>query len=922
VIDSSVDPKQLLAVQKRFIQLSEKRLVRMLDSFNLSQADGIKLLPLLFHVNHPMLPGYVDKTTPCGLPNYSPSAVEKKIAKSISRSIKLETRAYRTFEIAGLYLMGSTGTLAQSIRSDLDLWIGLGEPLGTNETEKLLQKAARIGAWMKTKGVELNCYVVNHDQFKRQSKKSLSKDNCGDTQNFLLLDEFYRTAIWLAGRMPLWWIVPAEANYQDYVQQLGRGKHFEPLDWLDFGDVSQIPAAEYFSAALWQLFKAIESPYKSALKLLMLEIYARFFPLTGLLSSQYKQRVYSGNNLLDELDPYLMVLRYAEDFFAEHPQRLEFLRRAFYLKTGVKVDLKKNKPSNWRYQALKNLVEDWRWDQKRLDYLNDRLNWRIDAVIRERADLVRELNHSYHFIVNFARVQGVLNEVSQAELISLGRMLYAVFERRAGKLEKINTGIARDVTEAAITLVSQGSQWDLYLGSYTRAQLAQKTPVYSGETLFVALAWSVVNQVVTLNSNYQVYCDDPFYNRQLVARMVKDLLAITRASPPELGERVFKQPAQIQRLGIFFNTEQDPLQQEKEQGIYSVGNQGDGFCWGENRVNLFAQFDIFWVNSWGEYGCKSYRGDFAWIEFFIDNRHVLVGSEDNLALFGGSLSGMEQHRHRLLQLLHRWNKLHIDSRRNHNTCRFLMSLGHQYLRVDFTYQQVDYKTYRYAKQFVTGLADEQRGAITYFSDANLFLDPLLIRVINKPAETNYQCYLMQHNESQYSVLVKDPSGNIAYQVHQGVELNQLVNHYQQFFDSIGQSLGFNAQPLSLIDYWTGAINDSADAPRLKRLTPSPANIAGHYVSTQAIATRNSEGKIRFDLFAGQHGFYYRDYGELVYHQLAKAIVRQRQSDARYPIFLTNLDLSGVMQQPTVIDYLNYKRTIEQKFTGSLEKLYR
>ena len=24
-----------------------------------------------------------------------------------------------------------------------------------------------------------------------------------------VLDEFYRTAIWLAGRTPLWWLVPA-----------------------------------------------------------------------------------------------------------------------------------------------------------------------------------------------------------------------------------------------------------------------------------------------------------------------------------------------------------------------------------------------------------------------------------------------------------------------------------------------------------------------------------------------------------------------------------------------------------------------------------------------------------------------------------------------------------------------------------------
>ena len=113
----------------------------MLSSFNLTQSDAIKLLPLLFHVNHPMLPGYVDKSTPSGIPSYSPKRIrKKKIAKTVSRSFKYQSRAYLRYQIVSLYLMGSTGTLAQSIRSDLDLWVCIDQQLDDKAKQKLQQK--------------------------------------------------------------------------------------------------------------------------------------------------------------------------------------------------------------------------------------------------------------------------------------------------------------------------------------------------------------------------------------------------------------------------------------------------------------------------------------------------------------------------------------------------------------------------------------------------------------------------------------------------------------------------------------------------------------------------------------------------------------------------------------------------------------
>ncbi|WP_231876823.1 class I adenylate cyclase, partial [Oleiphilus sp. HI0080] len=122
----------------------------------------------------------------------------------------------------------------------------------------------------------------------------MDKESSGSAQHFLLLDEFYRTAILLTGRYPLWWLVPpdAEGSYAEITQLLLGNRFVKEADVLDFGSTHTIPKSELIGAGLWQLYKSLESPYKSALKLLLAEVYARELPEYPCLSVEFKQAVY------------------------------------------------------------------------------------------------------------------------------------------------------------------------------------------------------------------------------------------------------------------------------------------------------------------------------------------------------------------------------------------------------------------------------------------------------------------------------------------------------------------------------------------------------------------------------------------------------------------------------------------------------
>ena len=103
--------------------IQRERLRRIEEELRPSQRIFVNLLPLLFHINHPMLPGFINTTTPAGIPDYTPSQAVLRAAKKLSRSFEYKKRAQRQYQIHGLYLMGSIGSVAHTAGSDLDVWL-------------------------------------------------------------------------------------------------------------------------------------------------------------------------------------------------------------------------------------------------------------------------------------------------------------------------------------------------------------------------------------------------------------------------------------------------------------------------------------------------------------------------------------------------------------------------------------------------------------------------------------------------------------------------------------------------------------------------------------------------------------------------------------------------------------------------------
>lgn len=86
VLSEGIDRKALTALYKRFMGVNQTRLQRVLQALPPRQFTVLRLIPLLFDVNHPLLPGYVSRQTPHGLSYYTPESDVLLNAQALTRS--------------------------------------------------------------------------------------------------------------------------------------------------------------------------------------------------------------------------------------------------------------------------------------------------------------------------------------------------------------------------------------------------------------------------------------------------------------------------------------------------------------------------------------------------------------------------------------------------------------------------------------------------------------------------------------------------------------------------------------------------------------------------------------------------------------------------------------------------------------------
>lgn len=937
-IDEGVDRKTLKTLKKRFMQVNAERLERARLGLGVRQRQFIDLLPLLFHCNHPMLPGYVSHLAPSGVAEYTPDKRDIGRAQRLARSFTYRRQPSRQREIHALFLMGSCGTVGQTERSDLDIWVCHGPELEPEREELLRQKAEAVGRWARENlNLEVHCFVMEGQKFRRGERAALSAEDCGSSQHYLLLDEFYRTSLLLAGRCPIWWLVPPaeDEQYNYYAETLRRKRFVRPHETLDFGGIAQIPAGEFVGAGVWQLYKAIEAPYKSVLKLLLTEIYASEYPDIEPLSRSLKRALHEGRTDIDELDPYVMVYRRLESYLLNRgdSERLELVRRCFYFKVGKALSRGPTQRSkSWQRLLLEKLVAEWGWTRSHMATLDSRPRWRVDRVMEEQAALVRELNRGYRYVQEFARQSRAGALISQQEMTLLGRKLYAVFERKAGKVEWVNPGIAPDLTEEQLTLAQQadGRGWNLYndptLGRDPAAAL-RATPLKRERELPSLLVWCALNGLIGPGTRVQL-CDGDHGVSE--SELVQVLRALRWLHPPgthnETDPERYARANQPRLIQLFVNIGVDPLPQLREQGVERLSSHTDSFGYSGLRDNLALSVDWVQSNSWGDIATRHFRGPEALLNCVRDyltllppGRHPGLPTLEVRCFCPSRANAIAA---RVEELFRDLAACFYSGTRPPAT-RYLLEVERAFYLIQCREQGPDIQR-----------APDLDALFDLLSRPQVEPSPLVLdryclpgselNVIAATARAGRVSVFYRRHEQRADVYVVDECGSLYRMRSAFRDERSLLHPLHRFLRSTrfrrsGEGSDLPAAPEIDEDFEIQYFQLAERGGGIEALMCAPSlDDAGSDYHVQAIADIDGDGRVIFDIFCGNQAFTELEWGPELYRAVARHILQHRRGAERYPCYITDLDLSrcGGGAEPTTL-YLHYKQDLERELNRAL-----
>jgi adenylate cyclase class 1 len=934
LLEEGIDRKVLGTLRARFLAVNAGRLERTRQAMSPRQQAVLKLLPLLFHVNHPILPGYVSGTTPAGLAGFEPDAQTLAEAQRLSRSFSYKPlRGKPPQPILGLFLMGSLGTVAQDDQSDLDVWVCHDPGLLPPQLDELQRKCDLLQAWAATLGSEAHFFLVDPVRFTQGDREAkLTSDDCGTTQHYLLLDEFYRTAIWLGGRTPLWWLVPdyEEHRYHEYVRVLLDKRFVRSDEVLDLGSLGNIPPGEYLGAGLWQLYKAIESPYKSLFKLLLVEVYASEHPHVRCLSLDFKQAVYANQLELDDLDPYIVAYRRIEAYLAGRGdlERLALLRRCLYLKINKPLSRPPaSRNRSWKRRLLERLTRDWAWDERQFAQLDRRSQWKARQVDTERRALVNELTYGYRFLSEFARRLQITSSINGRDFGVLGRRLHAAIERKAGKIEAINLGISPDMAEHSLTLV-QGYDvagdisWALYEGNLNALEVANFSPLKRSRDLLPLLGWCHRNGIVDTATHVALHRGDSGLTEAELFALMTDLRQAFSMPLPAVAEDALLTAAVPTQVLLLINIGLDPFSPEHP---LSLDERNDPFGYGAARENLVLSVDQLTLNSWNELITSRYEGASALPDCLRDYLGELPASGARPRLQVRCFC-----RHSGLAIARRVETLFSDAQSSLDEAsdsRYLLQVRQHFYLFDLITGNVRHTKLADLQALTEHLGEAHQRNRPVRVDRHALEGQDLSLIL---AQARAQClqvfYRIQGTVAELTVLDEFNAlwrQQLAYRDEQSL-LTPLLRFLQSVSYRRTTQLPFEESRLAAMDILFYRLQQPApDRPLTIERRAAPSEKASDpFYDIQAIIEPNERGRSQVTLYCNHQEFSSLEFGAELFAAVARYILAQRSGGERYPCYITDLDLSGLhlRGQTQTVQYLRYKAQLEAALNQALQSL--
>jgi adenylate cyclase class 1 len=585
-LDISRQVAALLANNQRRLELCLKRMAGV---------DCFRLVPYLLHTDlMEQLLGI--EAPPCRLAGYTPGPTAMDIASRTFKGFAPTPPRGQPVLIQGLYAMGSVGSVAQTRSSDVDYWVCYDAATASPEAlSGLRAKLDAITAWsMENHGLEVYFFLMSMDDVRANAFGFSDKESSGSAQAILLKEEFYRTVLPVAGMLPAWWAAPAGCTAKAARAWLGAARTFprqgQPR-FVDMGHLTPIPRDEFFGASLWQIVKALRSPYKSVMKLGLLEKYSSH-PEGLMLADRIKRGLLLGRRAVQDADPYVALFRELRDYYREvkDADTVRLLTEALLLKAKVgEYDFLFGFPAGQEeYSLLEFLFGPGKATAARVKNLGHR--WSFAKSMQIGSTVSRFMTATYK------RIQARLGagaeggrrrvRITPEDMTRLGRQIAANFAVRRHKIMRVpflgDLGY-HELHFLAEKAPGKPTIWAVQGKGKAEGKRSVKRlePIFRAATPATLFAWLVVNRLF----NRSTLVDGEATIAPLSAPDIKNFLARLHATLPH---------------GEVFEPEPDAyLDDERVTRAVILVN-----LLAPADANKIVSLDVIYATNWGEVYCQ------------------------------------------------------------------------------------------------------------------------------------------------------------------------------------------------------------------------------------------------------------------------------------------------------------------------------
>ena len=621
------DEEMLFSNRQDFLRFNRFKIDRNL--ITLSEIDRLIFLvvPRLLHVHQEGLPGYFEGDPPCGIHNFNLDKEAQVAAEKLFPDVIIRRNPDLKPVIHTALLMGSVGSIAQTKKSDLDYTLLVDKKDFTEESMKLFQKKLNlIETWTWDNfNLETHFFINDYEEVKNNIFGESDSESTGSALAKLLKEEMYRTMIIVSGKIPFWLIAPVECDderyYQLYEKLLAGQTLLRKEEFIDMGNVDDISQGEFFGGSIWALIKSFKSPFKTLMKMGVLEEYMFGDTKSNLLCHQIKDKYYNDVPYLD-IDPYLGMFERVQSFFKESKteEEVDALRHAFYLKVGTQVTADEFEKGSdiWRKSTLIKMLKEWEWTAEKIEKLNQYSNWQM----MHKVDLGNRINKilmaSYK---NISEKNKTLDPseslITEKDTHLLGRKLFSFYRAAPNKVDNLGALVDGKTAENELTFLLEQKnrtdkpEWFLIRGR-TRAfleQIDKEDIIRKSSTLPFLLAFTVFNNLYSENTEVLLRSEgDSIKENDLVSllKILKNFIESVNIAA--LSNEDLLGDAKINQLFLLVDFGNPPPPEITMGNIRDCTNNDELNQFISKRIERARNITSIYLTSWGELFCKSYAG--------------------------------------------------------------------------------------------------------------------------------------------------------------------------------------------------------------------------------------------------------------------------------------------------------------------------